>query len=155
MKRALLFGLVFWVACGSGEQRAREEIEKESARAAQNKPPPEPVKEIKGVPDPVKPKKEEAPPDPEPTTPAEVDTARKKAMIDGRDKDVVKYCEMAKPTDKTDPQVLTGCTLAACRLKDEVRAHAWSAALAASTAKGAKPLMDQAKKVCIGNNISL
>ena len=59
----------------------------------------------------------------EPTTPAEIEHARNQAMIDGRDKDVLKYCEMGKLDDKSNPQALLGCTLAACRLKDEATAR--------------------------------
>jgi hypothetical protein len=88
------------------------------------------------------------PPEPEPTTPAEIDHARNQAMIDGKDKDVLKYCEMGKLDDKSNPQALLGCTLAACRIKDEATAKKYGTPI-----KG--PLKDQAKKVCLLNQIAL
>ena len=69
-------------------------------------------------------------------------------MIDGRDKDVLKYCEMGKLDDKSNPQALLGCTLAACRLKDEATAKKYGTPI-----KG--PLRDQAKKVCLANQIGI
>ena len=69
-------------------------------------------------------------------------------MIDGRDKDVLKYCEMGKLDDKSNPQALLGCTLAACRIKDEATAQKYGTPI-----KG--PLKDQAKKVCLQNQIGL
>jgi predicted outer membrane protein len=90
-----------------------------------------------------------APAAPEPTTPEEIDAARKQAMIDGREKDVIKYCEMAKvEPKKTDPQVLLGCALAACRLGDMDKAKVWAEHLP-------KPLKDQAIKICSANSVKL
>ena len=147
MKKALLAVALLWLcACGkSGEEQAREDNAREQAKVEANKPaeppppPPTPVDTAKPA---------DMPPEPEPTTPAEIDHARNQAMIDGRDKDVLKYCEMGKLDDKSNPQALLGCTLAACRLKDEATAHKYG-----NPIKG--PLKDQAKKVCIQNQIGL
>jgi len=75
---------------------------------------------------------------------------RKKAMIDGRDHDVVRFCELGKFEDKGDPQVMLGCTLAACRLNDGDKARAWAKGVAKS-----KPLLDQAIKTCMANKVAL
>lgn len=155
MKRALLCITVLilsscGLACGkSPEEQAREDVDQEMARRGETVGEPE-KPAVAPAPLPATPKKDEKPADPEPTTPEEIDQARKKAMIDGRDKDVIKYCEMAKPGDKSDPQVLLGCTLAACRLSDVDRARAWATPLAKS-----KPLMEQAKKVCTANKVPI
>ena len=85
---------------------------------------------------------------PEPTTPEEIDQARKQAMIDGREKDVIKYCEMMKVDDKTDPQIRLGCTLAACRVNDADKARGWSAALP-------KELKGIAVKTCLELKVGL
>lgn len=100
-------------------------------------------------------KKEVKPPDPEPTTPKEIDDARKKAMIEGRDKDVVRFCEMGKIDNKSDPQAILGCTLAACRIMQTDKAKSWAAAITASGSKDAKPLYDQAVKTCMANKVVL
>lgn len=108
------------------------------------KPPP-PVVEPKPLPPPP-PKKVE---DPEPTTPEEIEMARKKALLEGREKDAIKYCEMAgMEAGKSDPQALLGCAIAACRIKDVDRARAWSKELP-------KPLMKQAKQICAANRVGL
>jgi hypothetical protein len=134
-------------ACGkSGAEEAAEDNAKEAARTAAMAPKEEPKPAT--PPPPVASKPADKPPEPEPTTPAEIEHARNQAMIDGRDKDVLKYCEMGKLDDKSNPQALLGCTLAACRLKDEATAHKYGAPI-----KG--PLRDQAKKVCIANQIGL
>ncbi len=85
---------------------------------------------------------------PEPTTPADIEHARNQAMIDGKDKDVLKYCELGKLDDKSNPQALLGCTLSACRVKDEATAQRYSKALP-------KLLMDQARRVCLTSQISI
>ncbi|HEV7556935.1 MAG TPA: hypothetical protein VGO00_15820, partial [Kofleriaceae bacterium] len=87
-------------------------------------------------------------PEPDPTTPAELDRARNQAMIDGRDKDVLRFCAMGKLDDKSNPQALLGCTLSACRIKDADTAKLYSKALP-------KLLMDQAKRVCSTSKIDL
>ena len=135
--------------CGkSNEEQLREQIAKEQARN------PEPDKKVEKRVEPATVTKDAAPPEPEPTTPEEIDNARKKAMIDGRDKDVIKYCEMANVTpDKSDGQVLLGCTLAACRIKQEDKARAWAAGLLRN--KKDTPLHDQAKKTCLANQVGL
>ncbi len=145
MKR-LLIGVLFLCACGkSGEERAKEDMAREHAndKPAEVAPPPAVKKDV-----PAEEAKPAKPPEPEPTTPAEIDHARNQAMIDGRDKDVLKYCDMGKVDDKANPQVLLGCTLAACRLKDEATAKKYGTPI-----KG--PLRDQAKKVCLTNQIGL
>lgn len=87
------------------------------------------------------------PPRPEPTTPAELEMARKQAMVDGRDRDVIKYCEMSQfDPKKADPQALLGCSLAACRVGDLDKSKAWAANLP-------KPLKDQQIKICQANAV--
>jgi hypothetical protein len=147
MKR-MLMAVLLVVACGkSGEDQAKEdnarEAAKEAAKQQESAPKPEAT-----TPAPAETKPAEKPPEPEPTTPAEIEHARNQAMIDGRDKDVLKYCEMSKLDDKSNPQALLGCTLAACRLKDEETARKYAAPI-----KG--PLRDQAKKVCLTNQIGI
>ena len=89
---------------------------------------------------------------PEPTTPAEIEEARKKAMLDGKDADVVKYCEMAGiKTDTGDGQAALGCALAACRLGDPAnaeKAKAWAKKLP-------KALKQQANQICMANKVVL
>ena len=147
--RAIAIVCMLLAACGkSGEEQAKEdnarELAKEQAKAAAEAPKPE-AKPAALPPEAAKPV---AAPEPEPTTPAEIDHARNQAMIDGRDKDVLKYCDLGKLDDKSNPQALLGCTLAACRLKDEDTAKRYAKPLP-------KLLMDQAKKVCVTNQIVL
>jgi hypothetical protein len=146
MKHALI-AIALLVACGkSGEEQAKEDNARDQAKAAaeapKEAPPPPPTKPVDVA------KPADKPPEPEPTTPAEIEHARNQAMIDGRDKDVLKYCEMGKLDDKSNPQALLGCTLAACRIKDEATARKYGTPI-----KG--PLKDQAKKVCLQNQIGL
>lgn len=95
-----------------------------------------------------------APPAPEPTTPEEIEAARKQAMIDGRDQDVLKYCELGKvDPDKSDPQILLGCALAACRIGDADRARGYAKGI--DRGKQGKALMDQARKTCLANKVGL
>jgi len=155
MKRALVLCLLL-VACGkSAEERAREEAEAdERARIARegSAPTPTPTEAAK----PMEPPKDAAAPkepEPEPVTPEQIDKARKQAMIDNRDKDVIKYCEMSKLGDKTDPQILLGCTLAACRQKDEERARNWSKPLGNPGTK--KEFLEQAKKICLASQVGI
>jgi hypothetical protein len=132
-------------ACGkSSEQQAREEAAKANAASEPATPPPTTKKDS---PPPVA-KKEAAPPEPEPTTPAEIDRARNQAMIDGRDKDVLKYCALGKLDDKSNPQALLGCALAACRINDADTAKQYAKPLP-------KLLMDQAKHVCATKGIGV
>jgi hypothetical protein len=139
-------------ACGkSGEEQAKEDNAREAAKVEANKPKDEPAparaeKPIGSAATDTP--KADKPPEPEPTTPAEIEHARNQAMIDGKDKDVLKYCEMGKLDDKSNPQALLGCTLAACRLKDEATARKYG-----NPIKG--PLKDQAKKVCVQSQIVL
>jgi hypothetical protein len=151
MKHALMALVLFVAACGkSGDEQAKEDNEREAAKIAAQAPKdePKPATPTTATPPPEAAKPADKPPEPEPTTPAEIDHARNQAMIDGRDKDVLKYCDMGKVDDKSSPQVLLGCTLAACRLKDEATAKKYGEPI-----KG--PLRDQAKKVCITNQIGL
>ena len=89
---------------------------------------------------------------PEPTTPAEIEEARKKAMLEGKDADVIKYCEMAGiKTDTGDGQAALGCALAACRLGDPAnaeKAKAWAKGLP-------KELKKQANTICMANKVVL
>jgi hypothetical protein len=148
MKR-MLMAVLLVVACGkSGEEQAREDNAREAAKEAAKQAEAAPKKDTAPAPVPSETKPADKPPEPEPTTPAEIEHARNQAMIDGRDKDVLKYCEMSKLDDKSNPQALLGCTLAACRLKDEAIARKYAAPI-----KG--PLRDQAKKVCIQNQIGI
>src|SRR4051812_37751133 len=127
MKRvALLLVVVFaTLGCGKSSKDAIMEEAERDHRAHENDPPPtEKKREL-----PASEKKEVKPPDPEPTTPKEIDDARKKAMIEGRDKDVVRFCEMGKIDNKSDPQAILGCTLAACRIMQTDKAKSWAAAL--------------------------
>ncbi len=145
MRHALL-ALVLATACNNSEEAGREAAQQRAAETAHAEAPPAPPPVKKGVPDPAKPPP--APPAPEPTTPAEIEHARNQAMIDGRDKDVLKYCAMGKLDDKSNPQALLGCTLAACRIKDADTARQYSHGLA-------KAYLDQAKRVCVGNSVTL
>jgi hypothetical protein len=151
MKHALVALVLFVAACGkSGEEQAKEDNAREAEKVAAQAPKeePKPATPTPAAPPPEAAKPADKPPEPEPTTPAEIDHARNQAMIDGRDKDVLKYCEMGKVDDKSSPQVLLGCTLAACRLKDEATAKKYGEPI-----KG--PLRDQAKKVCLTNQIGI
>ena len=145
----LLVLLVFLLGCGkSNEEKLREQIERDQKRAVGSDS--ETKIEKREAPPPI----DAPPPQPEPTTPEEIDTARKQAMIDGRDKDVIKYCEAGNVTpDKSDGQILLGCTLAACRIKQEDKARAWAAGLLRD--KKNKPLHDQAKKTCLANQVGI
>ena len=148
MKR-MLMAVLLVVACGkSGEEQAKEDNAREAAKEAAKQAEAPVKKETAPTPAPAETKPADKPPEPEPTTPAEIEHARNQAMIDGRDKDVLKYCEMSKLDDKSNPQALLGCTLAACRIKDEATARKYGTPI-----KG--PLKDQAKKVCIQNQIGL
>ncbi len=147
MKR-MLMAVLLVVSCGkSGEEQAKEDNAREAAKEAAKQA--EVAKtETAPAPTPTETAPAEKPPEPEPTTPEEIEHARNQAMIDGRDKDVLKYCEMSKLDDKSNPQALLGCTLAACRIKDEATARKYAAPI-----KG--PLRDQAKKVCLANQVGI
>lgn len=129
----------------SGAEQAREEQAREMAHA---KPDDSPATTTGGGGAAPAAKPDAAPPAPEPTTPAEIDRARNQAMIDGKDKDVLKYCELGKIDDKSNPQAQLGCTLAGCRTKDETIARRYGKPLP-------KAYLEQAKKVCIQNGIAL
>jgi hypothetical protein len=135
------------LACGDDELAKRKAAMDKAAQAdkAATKPDPAPSPP-KDLP-PATPKPTRAP-EPEPTTPAEIDHARNQAMIDGRDKDVLRYCEMGKLDAKSNPQALLGCTLSACRLKDADTARRYGKPLA-------KAYLDNATRVCAQNQIVL
>lgn len=146
MARWLVLAVFFW-GCGKGaEQQAREDVDKEMAARGETVKKDTPEEAPK--PPPPKKEKEKPPEDPEPTTPAEIDSARKKAMIAGKAKDVIKYCEMSKFDDKSDPQALLGCTVAACREADVDKARAWAKPLQ-------KAFREQAVKTCLANKVTL
>jgi hypothetical protein len=154
MKRVMLL-CVLLVACGkSTEERAREEAEREAKAKEAANPPAKPAEAQKGSAEAPASKPDEKPPipEPDPTKPEEVDKARKQAMIDGKDKDVIRFCEMTKFDDKTDPNALLGCTLAACRMKDEAKAKSFSAPLLLPKNK---PYLEQARKVCLPAGVGL
>lgn len=145
---ALIVGIGL-LGCGkSASEKLKDEIAEKQAKGGLPDPTTAP-KVVKQAPDPEV-KKDKPPPDPEPTTPEEIDTARKKAMIEGRDKDVIRFCEMGKVEDKPDPQVMLGCTLAACRVNDVEKAKNWAKGVAKS-----KPLFEQAVKTCMANKVAL
>jgi hypothetical protein len=139
--------IVLVLACGNSDEDRAKPAPQETKESS-----PPPPKETKPAPPPpaAKPAK---PPEPEPTTPAEIDKAFKLAMIDGREKDVLKYCDMLKLDDKSNPQSLMGCALAACRAKDADTAKRYAAAL--SVSKTGKQLLVQVKKVCVSNKVEL
>jgi hypothetical protein len=147
MKHAIVIGLLALGglgACGkSAEDQAKEDVDKEEARHPKETPTPRQVKEV-----PAPTGAAAKAPEPEPTTPAEIDHARNQAMIDGRDKDVLRFCEMGKLDDKSNPQALLGCTLAACRINDADKAKVYGTPLP-------KLLKDQAIRVCVANHIAL
>ncbi len=138
--------IVLLLACSNnGEDRVKPAAQETKG----NSPSPTDTKPAPPAPDAAPAK----PPEPEPTTPAEIDKAFKQAMIDGRDKDVLKYCEMLKLDDKSNPQSLMGCALGACRAKDADTARRYAAAL--SVSKTGKALLVQVKKVCVSNDVPL
>jgi hypothetical protein len=134
------------VCCNSGEDRTRPAIQETKDNSP---PPPTNTKPTPPPPDAAPAK----PAEPEPTTPAELDRAFKQAMIDGRDRDVLKYCDMLKLDDKSNPQSLMGCALAGCRAKDADTAKRYAASL--STSKTGKALLVQVTKVCVSNGVPL
>ena len=145
------------VACGkSVEEQAKEDMAAKAPKPDEPSPAPKviqqaPAPEAKPAAAPEA--KPAAAPEPEPTTPAEIDHAFKQAMIDGRDKDVLKYCDMLKLDDHSNPQSLMGCTLSACRIGDAATAKRYAAGLEHS--KDGLALLSQARKVCILNKVGI
>ncbi|HUS66379.1 MAG TPA: hypothetical protein VMZ28_17625 [Kofleriaceae bacterium] len=137
---ALSLGLTALAACKAEEKKPDPAP---AAPAAPSRPFVPPA-EVAAVP--------AAPAAPEPTTPAEIEEARKKAMLEGRDADVIKYCEMAGvTTDSGDGQAALGCALAACRIGDPAhaeKAKAWAKKLP-------KALKQQANQICMANKVVL
>lgn len=150
--RNVILCLVLVAACGkSGEQQAREDMEKQAKdhpEETTKAPPPE----RKGPPPPEAKPKETAPA-PDPTNAADLDKAFKQAMIDGRDKDVLHYCELLKLDDKSNIQSLMGCTLSACRTKDADTAKKYAGLLPAT--KDGTALRGQAVKICSTSGVTL
>lgn len=132
------------ISCKSGGDKPRSEPEAEPASqpaATPTSPPAQPAAT------------EAAPAAPEPTTPEEIDAARKNAMMAGKDADVIKYCEMAGikglgEGGKGDGQAQLGCALAACRSDQADKAKAWAKGLP-------KALKDQANKICLASKVVL
>ena len=141
----IALALVVVSGCGNGEEAGREAVANEAAQREHAEKLPAPAPSTTAPPAAAKPVKA---PEPEPTTPAEIEHARNQAMIDGRDKDVLRFCEMGKLDDKSNPQALLGCTLSACRIKDADTARRYAKPLA-------KAYLDQAKRVCIQNQVGL
>src|SRR5262245_45024042 len=110
------------VACkGEPEPAPPEPSSNEQPAPTQPAPPASPPPETK----PAEPNQPESTTPKEPEKPEDIDLARKQAMLEGRDADVIKYCEMQGVTDgKSDPQVLLGCALAACRINQADKARA-------------------------------
>ena len=152
MKHVIAIALVLLAACGkSGEDAGREELARTAAAQAATNPQPAAPTPAATQAAPTAPPPAATPaaaPEPEPTTPAELDHALKQAMIDGRDKDVLKYCDMSKLDAKSNPQTLLGCTLSACRTKDVDTARRYSKSLA-------RAYLDEAKKVCAADQVAL
>ncbi|MGE5185814.1 MAG: hypothetical protein ACM31C_27330 [Acidobacteriota bacterium] len=144
--------LVLGLGCSkSSEQQAKEDMEKQAKAHPDDDKPAAPPPEHKGPPAPeAKPK--EAPP-PDPTNAADLDKAFKQAMIDGRDKDVLHYCDMLKLDDKSNIQSIMGCTLSACRTKDADTAKKYVSLLPGT--KDGNALRDQAKKICSTSGVAL
>ena len=136
--RALLtlaIGIAF-VACASDSDSKPDPKKKKLPPAAKKQPVPAPA--------PPPPKKEEKP---EPTTPEEIEQARKEALLEGREKDAIKYCEMAGlEAGKSDPQALLGCAIAACRIKEEEKANAWTKGME-------KALLNEARRICSASGV--
>lgn len=152
MRTTVLICLLL-LGCGkSAEQRAKEDSEAEDKKAGNPNPKASPSSQDTSRPEPkLQPKKEKVekpPPDPEPTTPAEVEAARIKAINEGREKDAVRFCAMSNLDAKSDPQKRLGCTFAACRAKDAEKAQLWAKDLE-------KKYKDNAVRPCASVGISL
>ena len=142
MKRVTIcLALLLAVAgCKSGDEPDTTEPDNKPELKKTDPPEPEPEPE---------PEPDDDPKDPEPQTPEEIETARKAAFMEGRDEDAIKYCEMGgTEAGKSDPQVLLGCALAACRANNADKARAWAKSLD-------KALGDQARKICHANGVTL
>jgi hypothetical protein len=146
LRLLLAVPVMFALACKSGADKPRSEPAAEPA----SQPAPTAAQPAPAQPPPAA----EAPPAaPEPTTPAEIDAARKNAMLAGKDADVIKYCEMAGikglgEGGKGDGQAQLGCALAACRSNQEDKAKAWAKGLP-------KLLKEQANKICLASKVVL
>lgn len=146
MRIALALVVLVAAACNHDDMDKRKAEMDRQAKADEPVKTAPVVKQGSATPDVAKPAP--PPPGPEPTTPAEIDHARNQAMIDGRDKDVLKYCEMGKLDDKSNPQALLGCVLSSCRLKDADSAKKYAKGLK-------KEYRDNASRVCTQNQIAI
>ncbi len=135
----------------SSEQQAKEDMEKQAKAHPDEDKPAAPPPEHKGPPAPEA--KPSEPPPADPTNPADLDKAFKQAMIDGKDKNVLHYCELLKLDDKSNIQSIMGCTLSACRTKDADTAKKY-VALFPSTKDG-NALRDQARMICGKSGVAL
>jgi hypothetical protein len=131
------FGL-FLIACDSGSKSEPKQTPKTKTKvekpATPTPPPPKKIAKVEV---------------PKLDTPEEIEHARRAALNNGKYKEGVAYCEMAKMVPgKSDPQALLGCTMAACHIKDEAKAQLWSKKLP-------KKLMVLARKVCMSDGIAL
>ncbi|HEY4241234.1 MAG TPA: hypothetical protein VGM88_15530 [Kofleriaceae bacterium] len=145
--KLLWIAIVLAAACGNGEEAGRQAAH-DKAASEHHDDPAAPAVVHEGSADPAPVAKPKADPIPDPTTPAELDHALKQAMIDGRDKDVLRFCDLSKFDAKSNPQSLLGCTLSACRTKDADTAKRYAAPLA-------KAYMDEARKVCLSDGVSI
>lgn len=138
--------LTFAISCKSGGDKPSSEPESEpAAQPAPTQP--------AATPAPTPAPAEATPAAPEPTTPEEIEAARKNAMLAGKDADVIKYCEMAGikglgEGGKGDGQAQLGCALAACRSDQADKAKAWAKGLP-------KALKEQANKICLASKVVL
>ena len=149
MMKTIVVVLVALVACGkSAEEQAKEDVAKQAAKDQSRKVEPAAVQKGSAAPAPAPEAKPKEPEAPEPTTPEEIENARKAAMNAQDIPKAMKYCDMSKLDDKSDPQKLLGCTLAACRSKNEDKARAWAKPLP-------KKYLDNAKPVCLKEGIGL
>lgn len=85
--------------------------------------------------------------EPLPTSPEELELARKTAILEGRYEDVVRFCS-AEDLGAKDEQAVLSCVLSACRLSDVEKAQTWAKSLTGNLKK-------QARDVCKASNVPL
>ncbi len=144
MRSNLFIALIVFAmigACGGEKSEPAPKPDKKEVQPAPAKEPaPPPAKE------PAADNTDEVPAAPDPTTPKEIELARKAAMMDGRLKDAVKFCQLGG--FESNPQEVLACTLAACRTDKSDLARKWAKPLP-------KALMKQAVKICQASNVFL